>query len=132
MSRRIIDFVNVLIGNFRGSLGLATQGACMFFGALSGSSPATVMAIGSMMYPRLREEGYAEKFATGLITSSGAVALLIPPSITFIVYGATTGVSVGSLFIAGIGAGLVFGLAISMYAYYYAFSCALKSRERST
>ncbi len=78
MSRRIIDFVNVLIGNFRGSLRLATQSACMFFGALSGSSPATVMAIGSMMYPRLREEGYAEKFATGLITSSGAVALLIP------------------------------------------------------
>lgn len=132
MSRRIIDFVNVLIGNFRGSLGLATQGACMFFGALSGSSPATVMAIGSMMYPRLTEEGYSERFSTGLITSSGAVAILIPPSITFIIYGATTGVSVGALFVAGIGAGLVFGLAICAYSYYYAVSCGIQAKAKST
>jgi C4-dicarboxylate transporter DctM subunit len=114
MSKRIVDFVNVLIGNFRGSLAIATQGACMFFGALSGSSPATVVAIGSMMYPKMvdKKQGYSRNFSAGLITASGAVALLIPPSITFIIYGATTGVSVGALFMAGIGAGIVFGLSI--------------------
>ncbi len=122
MSRRIIDFVNVLMGNFRGSMAIATQGACMFFGALSGSSPATVVAIGSMMVPKMDEGGYPPGFTAGLITSSGAVAILIPPSITFIVYGATTGVSVGALFVSGVGAGLVFGAAIMLYSYLFAVS----------
>lgn len=131
MSRRIVDFVNVLMGNFRGSLAIVTQGACMFFGALSGSSPATVVAIGSMMYPRMTEdEGYSKNFATGLITSSGAVALLIPPSITFIVYGATTGVSVSALFAGGLGAGLVFGGLIMLYSYYYALNNNIVIKEK--
>ncbi|MDY9920532.1 MAG: TRAP transporter large permease [Synergistota bacterium] len=131
MSRRIVDFVNVLMGNFRGSLAIVTQGACMFFGALSGSSPATVVAIGSMMYPRMTEdEGYSKNFTTGLITSSGAVALLIPPSITFIVYGATTGVSVAALFAGGLGAGLVFGGSIMLYSYYYALINNIVIKEK--
>lgn len=131
MSRRIVDFVNVLMGNFRGSLAIVTQGACMFFGALSGSSPATVVAIGSMMYPRMTEdEGYSKNFSTGLITSSGAVALLIPPSITFIVYGATTGVSVAALFAGGLGAGLVFGGSIMLYSYYYAINNNIVVKEK--
>lgn len=131
MSRRIVDFVNVLMGNFRGSLAIVTQGACMFFGALSGSSPATVVAIGSMMYPRMTEdEGYSKNFTTGLITSSGAVALLIPPSITFIVYGATTGVSVAALFAGGLGAGLVFGGLIMLYSYYYALNNNIVIKEK--
>lgn len=120
MSRRIINFVNALMGSFHGSLAVATQGACMFFGALSGSSPATVMAIGSMMYPKMNESGYPKAFSAGLITSSGAVAILVPPSITFIIYGATTGVSISSLFLGGIGAGLIFGVPIMLYSYYYA------------
>lgn len=131
MSRRIVDFVNVLMGNFRGSLAIVTQGACMFFGALSGSSPATVVAIGSMMYPRMTEdEGYSKNFSTGLITSSGAVAILIPPSITFIVYGATTGVSVAALFAGGLGAGLVFGGSIMLYSYYYAINNNVVIKEK--
>lgn len=131
MSRRIVDFVNVLMGNFRGSLAIVTQGACMFFGALSGSSPATVVAIGSMMYPRMTEkEGYSENFATGLITSSGAVAILIPPSITFIVYGATTGVSIAALFAGGLGAGIVFGGMIMLYSYYYALKNNIVVKEK--
>ena len=125
MSKKIVDFVNVAMGSFRGSLAIVTQGASMFFGALSGSSPATVVAIGSMMYPRLTNEaegGYSKKFAAGLITSSGAVAILIPPSITFIIYGATTGVSIAALFAGGLGAGLVFGGLIMLYSYYYALN----------
>ena len=125
MSQKIVDFVNVAMGNFRGSLAVVTQGACMFFGALSGSSPATVVAIGQMMYPRLideKEGGYSKRFSTGLITSAGAVAIIIPPSITFIIYGATTGVSIASLFAAGLGAGIVFGVMIMVYSYYYAIN----------
>lgn len=125
MSQKIVNFVNVAMGNFRGSLAIVTQGASMFFGALSGSSPATVVAIGQMMYPRLideKEGGYSKKFSTGLITSSGAVAILIPPSITFIIYGATTGVSIAALFAAGLGAGIVFGGMIMLYSYYYAIN----------
>ena len=125
MSKKIVDFVNVAMGSFRGSLAIVTQGASMFFGALSGSSPATVVAIGSMMYPRLTDEAegcYSKKFAAGLITSSGAVAILIPPSITFIIYGATTGVSIAALFAGGLGAGLVFGGLIMLYSYYYALN----------
>ena len=125
MSKKIVDFVNVAMGSFRGSLAIVTQGASMFFGALSGSSPATVVAIGSMMYPRLTNEaegGYSKRFAAGLITSSGAVAILIPPSITFIIYGATTGVSIAALFAGGLGAGLVFGGFIMLYSYYYALN----------
>ncbi len=125
MSKKIVDFVNVAMGSFRGSLAIVTQGASMFFGALSGSSPATVVAIGSMMYPRLTNEaegGYSKRFAAGLITSSGAVAILITPSITFIIYGATTGVSIAALFAGGLGAGLVFGGLIMLYSYYYALN----------
>ena len=125
MSKKIVDFVNVAMGSFRGSLAIVTQGASMFFGALSGSSPATVVAIGSMMYPRLTNEaegGYSKRFAAGLITSSGAVAILKPPSITFIIYGATTGVSIAALFAGGLGAGLVFGGLIMLYSYYYALN----------
>jgi len=105
----------------------------MFFGALSGSSPATVSAIGSLMYPQLKKSGYGSKFSTGLITSAGSVAILIPPSITFIVYGATTGVSIGALFMAGIGAGLVYASGVLAYSYWYAVKNNVpKSESRST
>jgi len=120
MSKRLLNLVSATMGSFRGSLALTTQGACLLFGALSGSSPATVMAIGSMMYPKLNEGGYSKGFSAGLITSSGAVAILIPPSITFIIYGATTGVSIGALFMAGFGAGATVGAVIMVFSYYFA------------
>ncbi|MDI9393062.1 MAG: TRAP transporter large permease [Synergistota bacterium] len=120
MSRRLLDWVDSIFGSFSGSTALTTQGACMFFGALSGSSPATVSAIGALMYPELLKNNYSKSFSVGLISASGAVAILIPPSITMIVFGATTGVSVGGLFIGGIGAGLIYGFSILAYSYYYA------------
>ena len=120
LSKRILDFADVFIGGFHGSLALTTEASSMFFGALSGSSPATVSAIGTMMYPQLVKSGYGPKFSTGLITSAGSVAILIPPSITFIVYGAVTGVSIGALFMAGFGAGLVYGAGVLLYSYWYA------------
>ncbi|NLC11126.1 MAG: TRAP transporter large permease [Firmicutes bacterium] len=120
MAKRLLDWVNSLLRGFRGSHAIATQAACTVFGSLSGSSPATVVAIGKLMYPELVKNKYGKGFTTGLLVSSGSVALLIPPSITFIIYGSVTGVSVGALFMGGIVAGLIYSLAIIGYSYFYA------------
>jgi len=120
IAKRLLEFTLTLAGFMRGGLALTTQLACMFFGALSGSSPATVAAMGGLMYPELVAKGYDKAFSIGLITASGAVAILIPPSITLIVYGTVTGVSIGALFVGGIMPGILFGAAILLYSYYMA------------
>lgn len=120
ISRRLVDWVLSFIGKVRGSLGLTTVGACTIFGAISGSSPATVAAIGGMIYPSLRERGYPEKFASGLITSSGAIAGVIPPSIAMILYGVAAEESVRHLFIGGVLPGLLIALLMGLYVYYVA------------
>src|SRR6266571_5352644 len=83
---RLVKWCMALFGGVRGSLGLVTVGSCVVFGAISGSSAATVASIGRMMYPQLRENGYGEKFSLGLVTATGAIDILIPPSIMMIVY----------------------------------------------
>lgn len=120
LSERILKFARALVGHLAGGVAMTTQVASMFFGALSGSGPATVIAIGKIMFPELTRGGYSKSFSSGLLASAGAVSLIIPPSITLIIYGSVTGVSVGNLFIAGIGAGLVFGLSSIIYIYIYA------------
>lgn len=120
MSRRIIAVANVLVGPLPGGLAMATVVACMFFGAISGSSPATVVAMGGLLYPALVQAGYDRRFSIALVVASGSIALIIPPSITMIVYGAVTGASVGALFVSGFGAGAVYGLSFMIYGYYYA------------
>lgn len=120
ISRRIITLANALVGSFRGGLAMTTVVACMFFGAISGSSPATVVAIGGLLFPAMIKEGYSREFSTSLITASGSLGIVIPPSVIMIVYGAITGVSVGALFVSGFGAGLVYGLGFMAYGYYYA------------
>ncbi|MBA1336013.1 MAG: TRAP-type C4-dicarboxylate transport system, large permease component [Firmicutes bacterium] len=130
MAKRLLDWVNSLLRGFRGSTAIATQAACSVFGSLSGSSPATVVAIGSLMYPELINKNYGKGFSTGLLVSSGAAALLIPPSVTFIIYGSVTGVSVGALFMGGIGAGIIYSLAIIAYSYYYACKHNIASPDK--
>lgn len=93
IARRILDWAGCMVGHQRGGMAVTTEVACMFFGAVSGSSPATVLAIGGLTYPKMVEQGYPKSFSTGLITSSGSVALLIPPSISAIVYCSVTGAS---------------------------------------
>lgn len=119
IAERILDLAITLVGSVKGGVAYATQLSSMFFGAISGSSPATVVAIGNLMYPSLIERGYGENFSIGLITSSGSVALLIPPSISAIVYASVTGVSVGALFMAGLGAGIIYGVAYMVYIWIY-------------
>lgn len=120
ISKRIIDWVLSIIGWVRGSLALTTVGTCTIFGAISGSSPATVAAVGRLMYKPLRESGYDEKFSTGLLASSGAIAVVIPPSITMILYGASAEQSVALLFVAGFIPGLLMAGLMAAYIYYFA------------
>lgn len=120
ISKRIIDWVLSMIGGMRGSLPLTAVGTCTIFGAISGSSPATVAAVGRLLYGPLRKAGYDERFSTGLLASSGAIAIVIPPSIGMILYGASAEQSVSLLFVAGILPGLLMALVMALYIYFFA------------
>ncbi len=109
VSQRLIDACNAFVGHFSGGLAVASVISCMFFAAISGSSPSTVVAIGSIMIPAMIASGYGEKYSVGLLGSAGSLGILIPPSIPMIVYGVATEESVGKLFMAGIGPGLFMG-----------------------
>jgi C4-dicarboxylate transporter DctM subunit len=132
ISRRLVDWVVSLLGAVRGSLALTTVGACTIFGAISGSSPATVAAIGGMLFPSLREKGYPEKFASGLLASSGAIAGIIPPSIAMILYGAAAEESVRHLFLAGVLPGLFIAFVMGLYIYFYARKRNIQEGEKFT
>lgn len=120
MAQRLINWFLSMLGGVRGSMGLATVTSCEFFGAMSGSSPATVAAIGQIMYPALLKNNYGLHFSAGLVTASGAIAIIIPPSIALILYGASAQQSIAQLFLAGIVPGIVMGLAMSAYIIYFA------------
>jgi C4-dicarboxylate transporter DctM subunit len=112
VARRMIAFANALVGHFRGGLALAGLLACAFFAAVSGSSPATVVAVGSIMIAGMAASGYSRAFAAGLICNAGTLGILIPPSIVMVVYGAVTETSVGHLFMAGVGPGILLTAAL--------------------
>ena len=130
MSKRIVDWVLAAAGGVRGSLGVTTVGACTVFGALSGSAPATVAALGRLLYDPLREAGYGERFANGLLTSSGGIAVVIPPSIAMILYGAAAEQSVALLFVAGIIPGLLIAALTAGYVYVYAARRGIREGRR--
>lgn len=111
IARRLTDMVRGMIGHLPGGIGHTTVGSCMAFGSVCGSAPATVAALGRLCDPELRRSGYSEKFSLGLIASSAECALLIPPSITMIIYGWITGTSIAALFAAGLAVGVVLGAA---------------------
>jgi len=121
LSRRLLHLANLLVGWMKGGLGMSTVSGTLFFSAISGSSPATVVAVGKLMLPALLAKGYPRAFSIGLIMSCGSLGIIIPPSIFMIVYGAVMGVSIGALFMAGIGAGLVYALAFLVYCRAYAW-----------
>ncbi len=120
IAKKLIAFVNALVGWFPGGLAMAGILACIFFAAISGSSPATVVAIGSIMIPALIKAGYGEKFSLGLITVSGSLGIVIPPSIPMILYCLVMNVSVAELFMAGVIPGLLIGMALMVYTYFIA------------
>lgn len=109
VAHRIIRFAIALVGSFRGGLAMASVFACMMFAALSGSSPATVVAIGTIAIAGMMQVGYTKEFAAGVICNAGTLGILIPPSIVMVVYAAATDVSVGRMFLAGVIPGLMAG-----------------------
>ncbi len=135
VARRLIKFATSLIGHWHGGLGLAGVLACALFAAVSGSSPATVVAIGSIILPAMQAQGFPPKFGAGVITTSGALGILIPPSIVMVMYAvATTGMqmtgpsgervssaSIGQLFIAGIVPGLMLAFLLGLTTWYRAW-----------
>jgi len=116
---RLIQMIKVFVGHLPGGLPITTNASCTLFGAVSGSTQATVAAIGGSMRPMLLEAGYNSSFTLGLIINSSDIAFLIPPSIGFIVYGVATNTSIGTLFLAGILPGLMILLMFSIYCYAY-------------
>ncbi len=117
VAKRLIDFAIASVGHFRGGLAMASVLACMMFAALSGSSPATVVAIGTIAIAGMRQVGYSKEFASGIIANAGTLGILIPPSIVMVVYAAATDVSVGRMFLAGIVPGILAGLMLMLAIY---------------
>ena len=108
-ARRIIDFAKSMVGHLPGGLPMSAIFACVIFAAVSGSSPATVVAIGSIMFAAIKEAGYPKEYAVGGITTAGSLGILIPPSVVMIVYGVTSDTSIAKLFMAGVVPGLMLG-----------------------
>ena len=114
ISRRIVNFCDALIGAVTGGLGHVAIAASMIFAAISGSAPATVSAIGTMMIPDMEKNGYDKDYATALCASAGTIGVIIPPSIPFVIYCVVAGESVGTLFIAGIVPGILIGVGLML------------------
>ncbi len=112
ISQRLIALCNSLVGHFSGGLGLASVLACMFFAAISGSGAATTAAIGGIMIPEMVERKYDKSFSAAINAAGGTIGVVIPPSVPFVTYGVLTGASISTLFVAGIGPGILMGLAL--------------------
>lgn len=120
ISKYLIEALRTWVGHLPGGLSVVTVLACMVFAAISGSSPATAAAIGSIMIPAMTSAGYDKKYAMGLVAASGTLGILIPPSIPLIIYGITAEESIGKLFMAGVVPGVLLGGVLIVSAIYYA------------
>ena len=132
VARRMIRFANACIGHMRGGLAMASVLACMLFAAVSGSSPATVVAVGSIVIAGMVKAGYPQGFAAGVICNAGTLGILIPPSIVMVVYGAATETSVGKLFMAGVIPGILLGLCLMVAIYVRARMLDLPRQPRAS
>jgi len=120
VAKRMINFATSMVGHHHGGLGLAGVLACALFAAVSGSSPATVVAIGSILLPAMVKAGFPNKFGAGIITTSGALGILIPPSIVMVMYSVSTNTSVGALFMAGVIPGLLLAFLLGFTSWWRA------------
>ncbi|WP_434361138.1 TRAP transporter large permease [Parasalinivibrio latis] len=118
-AKNLLGFIQAFVGHIRGGLPITTALSCTLFGSVSGSTQATVVSVGQIMRPKLLKAGYKDSFAMALIINASDMAYLIPPSIALILYGTLANASVGELFIAGIGPGLLLAFLFSVYSYFY-------------
>ncbi|MCL2001215.1 MAG: TRAP transporter large permease, partial [Planctomycetes bacterium] len=112
ISRRLLDTARAFFGQYTGGLGIVTVAACMFFAAISGSGPATVAAIGSLMIPSMVSKGYSRSYSGALVAASGSIGVIIPPSIPMVIYSISAGTSISAMFMAGFIPGVLIGLAL--------------------
>ncbi|HAA44293.1 MAG: TRAP transporter large transmembrane protein TeaC [Halomonas sp. 54_146] len=131
-ANRLIDMVMSFIGHIKGGLAVSTATSCTLFGAVSGSTQATVVAVGSPLRPKMLKAGYSDSFTLALIINASDIAFLIPPSIGMIIYGVISGTSIGELFIAGIGPGLMILLMFSAYSIIYAIVNDVPTEPKSS
>ncbi|NCB01899.1 MAG: TRAP transporter large permease [Spirochaetia bacterium] len=129
---RLVEMIRVFVGHIPGGLAITTNASCTLFGAVSGSTQATVSAIGGTMRPMLLKAGYSSSFTLGLIINASDIALLIPPSIGFIVYGVVTSTSIGKLFLAGIGPGVLIFVLFSVFVFFYSKIKKIAIMEKSS
>lgn len=127
ISRRLFNFFAYFVGRLRGGLPCACILTCLFYGAISGSGPATTAAVGSMCIPFLVELGYDRRWSAGLVSVAGGLGVIIPPSIPFVLYSLATGVSTGDLFLGGVMPGILIGVFMMIYAVWY---CVRKGENR--
>lgn len=130
ISKRLISFASNIVGSISGGLAHVAILACMFFAAISGSAPATVVAIGSIMVPAMVEAGYSKAFAVALMACAGMIGIIIPPSIPFVTYGITMNASIGKLFVAGVGPGVLMGGSLMLVSYIIAKKCGYRGTIR--
>lgn len=119
ISKKLVDFVNLFFSRFTGGLALVSVGSSMIFAAISGSCPATTAAIGGIMVPEMEKNGYKKSFTAATVAAAGTVGQVIPPSIPMVTYSVLAGTSVSTLFLAGIGPGLLMGVSMMIVAYIY-------------
>lgn len=130
VSKRLLNVCNVFIGRVTGGMAIVTVVLCMFFAAVSGSGPATVAAIGTMVVPEMLRKGYDKKFALALVACAGSIGVIIPPSIPMVIYGVSTGTSISSLFMAGFLPGIWIGLTLIVLCYFVCRKNGWKGDER--
>lgn len=132
ISKRLINFASVIVGGFTGGLALVSIFSSIFFAAISGSSPATTAAIGSIMVPEMNKSGYDNDFSSAVVSAAGTVGVVIPPSIPMVLYAVLAGVSIGEMFISGFGPGIAMGLVMMVVAYSISKKRGYKGEKRST
>ncbi|MFA5538006.1 MAG: TRAP transporter large permease [Gemmobacter sp.] len=131
LSTRLINVGRMIFGRYTGGLAIIAVVTCMFFAAISGSGPATVAAVGSIMLPAMLKDGYRPSFSTGLVASAGSLGVIIPPSIPMVIYATSANVSVSKMFLAGVIPGLLIGLALIGYAWFQAKRDGLKPGDEA-
>ncbi len=132
MSRRLVNFAQAIVGSLKGGLGIITIVSCAFFAALSGSNPATVAAIGSIMIPAMIQAGYPMSFAAALAAAGGTLGVVIPPSIPMVTYGVVTNTSIGDLFIGGLLPGILLAISLIGVVIWKAHTLNLPRGEKSS
>jgi C4-dicarboxylate transporter DctM subunit len=132
LSTRLINFIQSLVGHLPGGMGVTVVVTCVLFGAITGSSASTIVAVGGILYPALIKAGYGERFSLGVVTGSALIGMIIPPSNAMIVFGAIANVSIGALFMSGIGAGLLFAAVYATYCVLWAILNKVPRSPRAT